>query len=100
MDIQLTMDLFCNLYLFENINKSKSAIRLRSNGGNMMASHKANVSCHHMYVWLNKNAITNIVSLKNMGDQYLVTYRNDEKMLIVHRETEGKQNMQLCMHEN
>ena len=100
MDSQSTMDLFCNLFLAENINKYKSTMPLRRNSGTVMASHKAKVPGYHMHVWLIKNATTNIVSLKNLGDQYLVTYRSDEKMFIVHRETEVKQNMQFRMHKN
>ena len=51
-------------------------------------------------MWFIKNTITNIVSLKNLGEKYLVTYRSDEKIFIVHRETEGKQIMQFRMYEN
>ena len=50
-------------------------------------------------MWFSENTITNIFSLKNLGDQYLVTYRSDKKMFILHCETYGKQNMQFRMHE-
>ena len=43
LDSQLTMDIFFYLSLVENINKSKSIMRLRINGGTMIASHKAKV---------------------------------------------------------
>ena len=59
----------------------------------MIASHKAKVPGYHRHMWFRKNAITNIFSLKNLGYQYLVTYRSDENFFIVHRETDFKQNM-------
>ena len=65
-----------------------------------MASHKEKVPGYHMHVWFRENAITNMFSLKNLRDKYLVTYRSDEKMFIVHYETEDKQNIQFRMREN
>ena len=44
----------------------------------MVALHKAKVPGYHKNVWFSENAITNIVSLNNLGDKYLVTYRSDK----------------------
>ena len=85
--------------LVDKINKSKSTMSLRSNGA-MMVSHKANVPGYHRHVWLSEKSTTNIVFLKNLGYQYLVTYRSDETMFIVHRETHGNHNMKFRTHEN
>ena len=66
----------------------------------MMESHKEKVPGYHRHVWFRENDITNIFSLKNLGDQYLVTYRSDGNFFIIHHETEGKNNIQFRMHEN
>ena len=63
-------------------------MHLRSNGGTMMELNQAKVPGYKMRVWFRENAITNIVYLKNLGDQYFAAYKSDEKMSIFHRETE------------
>ena len=75
-------------------------MRPRSNSSTMIPSHKSKVPGYHRHVWFSENTITNIVSLNNIGYQYLVTYSSDEKTFIVHRETEGKENMPFRMNEN
>ena len=73
------MDLLYNISFVKKINKSKFIMRLMSNFSTMMASHKEKVPGYHRHSWFNKKAITNIVSLKNIGEKYLVTYRSDKK---------------------
>jgi hypothetical protein len=41
LDSQSTMDLFCNSYLISKINKSRSSMRLKSNGGTIVVTRKA-----------------------------------------------------------
>jgi hypothetical protein len=44
-------------------------------------------------VWFSTRAITNIIALSNLIDQYHVTYDSDDLMFLVHRESESKPNM-------
>jgi hypothetical protein len=75
-------------------------MRLKSNGGIMVVNKKAEISGYHAHVWYNKNAIANILALRNVTKQYRVTYDSDDKMFVVHRESVGKPNMEFRMHES
>jgi hypothetical protein len=75
-------------------------MRLKSNGGTMVVTKKAEISGYHAHVWYNKNAIANILALRNVIKQYPVTYDSDDKMFVVHRESVGKTNMEFRMHES
>ena len=70
LDSQSTMDLFCNRALVENVNNSKTTMRLQSNGGHMIVKLTATVKGYHKNVWYSEKAITNIVSLSNVIKQY------------------------------
>ena len=100
LDSQSTMDLMCNPALVKKTFRSSKSMRLKSNGGTMMVTHKAKVAGYHMHVWYNKNAITNILALSNVIKQYRVTYDSDDQMFVVHREPENKPNMEFRMHES
>jgi hypothetical protein len=43
--------------------------------------------------------MTNIITLSNLIQQYRVTYDSDNKMSVVHRESQGKPNMEFRMHK-
>jgi hypothetical protein len=47
-----------------------------------------------MHVWYNKKAITNILSLSNVIKQYQVTYDSNDQMFVVHRNLDGKPDME------
>jgi len=100
LDSQLTMDLICNPALVKKTFKSSHAMKLKSNGGTMTITHKAKVAGYHAHVWYDKKAITNILSLKNVIKQYRVTYDSNDEMFVVHRESDGKPNMEFRMHES
>jgi hypothetical protein len=53
-----------------------------------------------MYGVNNKKAITNILSLSNVIKQYHVTYDSNDQMFVVHRELEGKPDMEFWMHKS
>ena len=57
------------------------------------------MNSYHRSVWFSEDSITNIIALRNLRLQYLVTYRSNEMMFIVHIESKGKPNMQFIMHE-
>jgi hypothetical protein len=100
LDSQSTMDLFCNAALVSKTSKSKSSMRLKSNGGTMAVSHKATLLGYNTSVWFSTRAITNIIALRNLIEQYRITYDNDDLMFVVHHESESKPNMEFRMHES
>jgi hypothetical protein len=99
LDSQSTMDLFCSQNLVENIHNTADTMRLKSNGGSMVVGKKATIRGYKKEVWFSKDAITNIISLSNLIQQYRVTYDSNDLMFIVHREP-GTPNMEFRMHES
>ena len=100
MDNQSTMDLFCNESLVSTTFESKTPMRLKSNGGTMKVNHKATIKGYERPVWFSKDAIMNIIVLKNIIWQYRVTYDSDESTFVVHRKAANKKNMEFRMHAN
>jgi hypothetical protein len=100
LDIQSTMDLFCNPDLVNGIHKTRDEMTLQSNGGQMKVRHKAKITSYKHKVWFDKDAITNIIALSNLITQYRVTYNSNDEMFIVHRESVNKPNMHFRMHES
>jgi hypothetical protein len=99
LDSQPTMGLFCNASLVINISKSRSNMQLKSNGGTMVFTRKATMEGYNKTAWFSTRAITNIIALCNLIDQYRVTYDSDDLMFAVHRESESKPNMEFKMHK-
>jgi hypothetical protein len=93
LDSQSTMDIFCNAALVSKTRKSTTIIRLKSNVGTMVVTWKATIPGYNKDVWFSTRAITNIIALSNLIQQYRVTYDSDDKMFVVHRESQGKPNM-------
>jgi hypothetical protein len=100
LDSQSTMDIFCNAALVSETSKSKSIMRLKSSGGTMVVTRKSTISGYNKTVWFSNRAITHIIPLHNLIDQYRVTYDSDDLMFVVHRESESKPNMEFRMHES
>jgi hypothetical protein len=100
LDSQSTMDLFCNAALVRKTSKSKSSMRLKSNGGTMAVSCKATLPGYKKSVWFSTRAITNSIALHNLIEQYRITYDIDDLMFVVHRESESKSNMEFRMHKS
>ena len=85
LDSQSTMDFFCNLSLVTETSNSISSMRLKSNGGTMVVTHKGKMAGYHRFFWFSKRAITNNIALRNIIQQYRVTYDSEDKMFIFHR---------------
>jgi hypothetical protein len=100
LDSQSTMDLFFNAALVSKNSKSKSSMRLKSKGGTMTVARKATMPGYNKTAWFSTRAITNIIALCNLIDQYRVTYDSDDLVFVVHRELEPKLNMEFRMHES
>jgi hypothetical protein len=75
-------------------------MRLKSNGGTMVVNQKATMEGYNKTVWFSTRAITNIIALHNLIDQYHITYYSDNFMFVVHRESESKPNMKFKMHNS
>ena len=75
-------------------------MRLKSNGGAMTVNRKATLPGYHKDVWFSTRAITNIIALRNIIQQYRVTYDSNDLMFVVHRELANKPNMEFRMHES
>jgi hypothetical protein len=94
------MDLICDPALVESTFKSSHSMRVNSNGGTMEVKKQANMLGYHMHIWYNKKAIMNILSLSNVIKQYRVTYDSNDQMVVVHRDPEGKPDMEFWMHKS
>jgi hypothetical protein len=99
LESQSTMDLFCNVALVKKNCKSTTSMRLKSNSGTMVVTRKATMLDYNKDVWFSTRAITNIIALSNLIQQYCVTYDSDDKMFVVHRESQGRPNMKFRMHK-
>jgi hypothetical protein len=75
-------------------------MRLKSNVGTMTVSRKATLPGYNKSVRFSTRAITNIIALHNLIEQYRVTYYSDDLIFVVYRELESKPNMEFCMHES
>jgi hypothetical protein len=101
LDSQSTIDIFCNRKLLGKIKRSMKPLRLRSDGGSIILNKVATIDNYCGKVWYLKDAITNILSLKNVIKQYQVTYNSEEGLyFIVHRAEHGAPNMYFEMHES
>jgi hypothetical protein len=94
LDSQSTMDLFCNAALVSKTRKSTASMRLKSNGGAMVVTRKATMPGYNKDIWFSTRAIINIIAWSNLIQQYRVTYDSDDKMFVVHRESQGKPKME------
>ena len=74
LDNESTTDLFCNEEFLTDVRRTKDRLRLHSNGGTMKAQRKGTLPGYIKCVWSDQRAITNILALKNVIQQYRVTY--------------------------
>ena len=86
LDSQSTMDLFCNRSYVQTVSRSDSGMRLKSNGGTMLVTKKAQsrVQGYPTTVWFDDQAITNILALKNVIKHFHVTYDSNDETFVVH----------------
>ena len=85
LDNQSTTDLFCNEKFVTNIHKVKGKISVQTNGGLLTTNLRAHVEGYGD-VWFSANAITNILSIKNVTKKFRVMYDSakDNGSFIVH----------------
>ena len=66
----------------------------------MVRDHKGVLAGYIKDVWFYNTTSTNIFALKNLIEQYRVTYDSLKKMFIVHCEENNKPNMNFRMNES
>jgi hypothetical protein len=66
----------------------------------MVVIPKATMEGYNKVVWFITRAIANVIALRNLIDQYRVTYDSDNSMFVIHRESESKPNMEFKMHKS
>jgi hypothetical protein len=97
---QSTVSILCTKEFVSNIRLAPELLILKSNGGELIAHHIANVVDYDESVWFSKKAIASIFMLKNMKKQYRVTYDSLEETFLVHCKTTGLPNLLLKEHTN
>jgi hypothetical protein len=83
LDSQSTFDLCCNRMFASTIFKAKNALSMTSNCSGLKITKKYKIPGNKYLVWFSKNAITNIICLKNLIKCYRVTY--DSKLVMIPR---------------
>ena len=73
---------------------------LKSNGGELLVHHIADVNNYAEPVWFSKRAIANIFALKAMKKQYRVSYDSSEGSFLVHRDSVGLPDIPFREHAN
>ena len=100
LDNESTMDLFFNPDLVEDIKKVKRPLRIQSNSREIYVNHKSKIHRYNNMVWFSRIAITNTILLKNLTEQYRVTYDSNDHIFIVHREGKDLSNSYFIMHDS
>jgi hypothetical protein len=75
---------------------------LQLNAGQMLISHKAVVPGLKQHVWFDADALSNIVALSTLSQQYCITYNSAKgSWFIMHQqEDNGMPNMVFHMHSS
>ena len=74
LDTQSTVNLFCNQNLVTDIKESTTTMTVWSTGGKLVVRHKATIPGYKHRVWFSDKGIADILSVKNVRDQYWITY--------------------------
>ena len=92
----------CNLFYnhqYIHNNKKLRKLKLTSNVGSMMIDKMAEIEdCHE--VWYSKKAVTNILSLKFVGEIYHVNYDSHDESFVFHQDQHGMPDLVFKMHHS
>jgi hypothetical protein len=81
------------------IKKASHALNMTSNGGGLKITKQEKFPGYKFWVWFSKEAIANIICLKNLIKIYRVTYNSKvEKTFVVHRQQFGLPDLFFEMH--
>jgi len=85
LDNQSTVEIFCNKRLLRNIHISDEDVTVHGNGGALTTNKKGTLK-NYGEVWYHEDAITNILSLKNVRSKFQITYvSHPESIFTVHK---------------
>jgi len=98
LDNQSTVDIFCNKKLLKDIHVSDEAVTVHGNGG-ALTTNKRGTLKNHGEVWYHEDAITNILSLKNVRSKFLLTYVSHPQSIFTVHKPDGSIN-QFRMHQD
>jgi hypothetical protein len=99
LDNQSTFNLCCNKKFTSQIVKATNALTMTSNGGGLRITHKCKIPGYKYPVWYSKQAITNIICLKNLIKCYRVTYDSKvDTTFVVHCSAFGLPDLLFEMH--
>ena len=93
LDNQSTLYLICNNIFTSEVNKSKIKLKVQVNGVTLLVSHRSKIPGCNQTTWFSKKEITNMVSLKNITKQYIVTYYSNDETFFMHRKQAGLPNI-------
>ena len=74
LDTQSTVNLFCNQNLATDIKESTTTMTVQSTDEKLVVRHKATIPGYKHRVWFSDKGIADILSVKNVRDQYWITY--------------------------
>ena len=75
-------------------------MKVKGNVVTLAVTHKATIPGNKKDVWFRKYAITNTIDIKNLFEQYQVTYNSIDKIFVLYRKYQEKLNMEFKMHES
>jgi hypothetical protein len=85
LDNQSMVDLFYNSTLVSRVWETDDTMTLHGNGGDLTTNKKAHIK-NYGDAWFHSDAITNILSLKNVKSKFQVTYDSEgEGAFIIHK---------------
>ena len=74
-------------------------MKVQGNGDTLVFTRSTEMPGYKQDLWFIKDAITEIIALKNLINQYRVTYDSIDQLFMVHSYDQEKPNMELKMHE-
>jgi hypothetical protein len=98
LDNQSSVHVFCNPDYVTDIRRAEWAMQLKSNGGKLPINYIANYEGFAEAVWFSKDAITNVLSLARLKQEYRVSYDGED--FIVHCASNGYSDMVFVPHKS
>jgi hypothetical protein len=99
LDNQSTFDLCCNRGFISRIRKASHALKMTRNGGGLKITKQGKFPGYKFWVWFSKEAITNIICLKNLIKICRVTYDSKvEATFVIHCQQFGLPDLFFEMH--